>query len=236
MGININDRKAVFDIFCENEKGEKFIVEMQKTKQDFFKERTLYYSTFPIREQAEKGEWDFDLKAVFCVALIDFTFNDAFDKKEPNDVIYDIQLRDKSGKTFYNKLTFVYLEMPNFKKTEEQLVTRLDKWLYFIKNIESFESIPEVFKNEVVFLHALEKAELANFNEAQWYSYEASLKGYRDSINQLNTAKREGLREGLKEGKRQASFEMAKSLKDLGVSIDIIIHATKLTLEEIVRL
>jgi len=48
------DRKAIYDIYCENEKGEKFIVELQKAKQNYFKERTIYYSTFPIREQAEK--------------------------------------------------------------------------------------------------------------------------------------------------------------------------------------
>ncbi len=48
------DRKAIFDLYCENERGEKFIVELQKSKQNFFKDRVLYYSTFPIREQAEK--------------------------------------------------------------------------------------------------------------------------------------------------------------------------------------
>jgi len=224
LGININDRKAVFDIYCENDKGEKFIVEMQKVKQDFFKERTLYYATFPIREQAEKGAWDFNLKAVYCIALVDFTFNDSLEKKEPNDVIYDIQLRHRSGNSFYEKLTFVYLEMPNFKKTEADLVSRLDKWLYFIKNLESFQTIPEIFKNEVVFLHALEKAEIAKFDEAQMYSYEASMKSYRDALNQVSTARRE------------ERYQMAKNFKKLGVSYLIISQATGLTTEQIDKL
>ena len=162
QGVRINDRKAIFDIYCENEWGEKFIVEMQKIKQDFFKELTLYYATFPIREQAEKGEWDINLKAVYCIALIDFTFNDALEKKTPNEVVYDIRLRDEAGNTFYDKLQFIYLEMPNFKKTEAELETRLDKWLYFIKNLEGFQSIPEIFKHEVFFLDALQKAEFSN--------------------------------------------------------------------------
>ncbi|MET3047314.1 Rpn family recombination-promoting nuclease/putative transposase, partial [Flavobacterium covae] len=58
LGITDLDRKAIYDIYCQNEKGEKFIVELQKAKQNFFKERTIYYATFPIREQAEKGEWN----------------------------------------------------------------------------------------------------------------------------------------------------------------------------------
>src|SRR3989339_1777886 len=46
------ERKAIFDLYCENERGEKFIVELQKAKQNFFKDRSVYYSTFPIQEQA----------------------------------------------------------------------------------------------------------------------------------------------------------------------------------------
>ncbi|RYX85157.1 Rpn family recombination-promoting nuclease/putative transposase, partial [bacterium] len=67
LGQTDSDRKAIYDIYCENETGEKFIVELQKAKQNYFKERTVFYSTFPIREQAEKGEWNYNLKAVYCI-------------------------------------------------------------------------------------------------------------------------------------------------------------------------
>ena len=77
LGNTAPERKAVFDLYCENDKGEKFIVELQKTEQKFFKDRSLYYSTFPIQEQAEKGKkWDFKLKAVYLVAILDFEFDD----------------------------------------------------------------------------------------------------------------------------------------------------------------
>ena len=69
LGETDANRRAVYDIYCENEKGEKFIVELQKAKQNYFRERTLYYATFPIREQAEKGFWDFNMKAVYCIIL-----------------------------------------------------------------------------------------------------------------------------------------------------------------------
>ena len=75
LGETDANRRAVYDIYCENEKGEKFIVELQKAKQNYFRERTLYYATFPIREQAEKGFWDFNMKAVYCIGILDFTFD-----------------------------------------------------------------------------------------------------------------------------------------------------------------
>lgn len=77
------DRKAIFDVYCEGENGEKFIVEMQNAYQTYFKDRSLFYSTFPIREQAPKGkDWDFKLNHVYTVALLNFDMNeDAFEKE-----------------------------------------------------------------------------------------------------------------------------------------------------------
>jgi predicted transposase/invertase (TIGR01784 family) len=76
LGEGYRDRRAIFDVYCENEKGEKFIVEMQKAEQDYFKDRSIYYSTFPIHEQAPRGEWDFQLKAVYTVGILNFVFPD----------------------------------------------------------------------------------------------------------------------------------------------------------------
>ena len=235
LGQTDLDRKAIYDIYCENEKGEKFIVELQKAKQNYFKERTIYYSTFPIREQAEKGEWNYNLKAVFCVGILDFRFDDYETKSERSEVVHTIKLKNQYGKTFYDKLTFIYLEMPNFKQTESELTTRLDKWLYFIKHLEDFQTIPSIFSDEV-FSQAFEKAELAKFGQTELASYENSLKTYRDLKGVIDTAFDEGKNEGKIEGKIERDIEIAKSLKNLKVPIETIIQATGLTKEEIEKL
>lgn len=67
LGTQEYDRRAIFDVYCENEKGEKFLVEMQRGEQQFFKDRSLYYSSFPIREQGKRGPWDYELKAVYVM-------------------------------------------------------------------------------------------------------------------------------------------------------------------------
>ncbi len=227
LGQTDLDRKAIYDIYCENEKGEKFIVELQKAKQNYFKERTIFYSTFPIREQAEKGEWNYNLKAVYCIGILDFTFDDYETEPEKGEVVHTIKLKNQNGKIFYDKLTFIYLEMPNFKRKETELETRLDKWLYFIKNLEDFQTIPTIIADEV-FNQAFEKAELAKFGQKDLYDYEMNLKIYRDYKNTVNTA--------FDEGKLEGKLETAKSLKILGVPIVTIIEATRLTKEEIERL
>jgi predicted transposase/invertase (TIGR01784 family) len=235
LGQTDTDRKAIYDIFCENENGEKFIVELQKAKQNYFKERTIYYSTFPIREQAEKGEWNFNLKAVYCVGILDFTFDDYETEPEKSEVVHTIKLKNQNGKTFYDKLTYIYLEMPNFKKAEGDLITRLDKWLYFIKHLEDFQSIPTVFKDEV-FAHAFEKAEIAKFGQAELDSYEYSLKTYRDLKGVIDTAFDEGKLERKFEGRLEEKFKIAKALWESGVQKEIIIKTTGLPENEIDKL
>ena len=76
LGKTIIDRRAIFDIYCTTDSGEQFIVEIQKAKQNFFKDRSVYYSTFPIQEQAQTGDWDYQLAAVYTVGVLDFVFAD----------------------------------------------------------------------------------------------------------------------------------------------------------------
>jgi len=238
LGATEADRKAIFDLYCENEKGEKFIVELQKTKQNFFKDRTVYYSTFPIREQAKRADWDYELKAVYTIAILDFIFD--ADKAEPDKYRYDIKLTDiETNKVFYEKLTFIYLEMPKFNKSTDELETRFDKWLYVIRNLNRLDRIPEKLR-EQIFEKLFQTAEIARFTPEQVRSYEDSLKYYRDLKNSIDTARDEGKMEGKLEGKlegrMEGKMEVAKNLLSNGVSIGLIVKATGLTEAEIKKL
>ena len=231
LGQTEFDRKAIFDIYCENENGEKFIVELQKAKQNYFKERTIYYSTFPIQEQSEKGEWNYNLKAVYCIGILDFTFDDYENEPEKSEVVHTIKLKNQHGKTFYEKLTYIYLELPNFKLTEDLLTTRLDKWIYFIKHLEDFQTIPIIFRDEV-FSQAFEKAELAKYDVVELSRYQNSLKIYRDNKAVYETAIETAFDNGYKDGQKK----IAMKLKIMGVAIEVISASTVLSNAEIEQL
>ena len=222
LGKTELDRKAIFDLYCENEKGEKFIVEMQKSKQNFFKDRSVFYSTFPIQEQAEKSDWNYELQAVYTIGILDFIFES--DKKDLDKYRYDVKLQDiKTNKVFYDKLTFIYFEMPKFNKTIDQLETRFDKWLYVLKNLNKLDRLPDNLKEEV-FEKLFEVAEIARFTKEEYISYEDSLKYYRDLKNSLDTAKDE------------KAMEIALAMKISGEPFDKISRFTGLTIEQIERL
>ena len=229
-----NDRKAIYDIYCQGLNGEYFIVELQKLKQNFFKDRTLFYATFPIQEQAKKGDWDYRLEPVYCIGVLGFTFDN--NKVGSREVVHLVELKDQNNLVFCDKLSLIYLEIPNFNKTLEQLETRLDKWLYFIKNLEDLQSIPELLKDEV-FTNAFETAKLANLEPRERESYQQSLKILRDNYATLKTAVEEaeaiGQARGREEGKLEAKLEIAKNLKAAGLPLEQIKAATGLSVEEL---
>lgn len=245
------NRRAIFDLYCTNEKGEKFIVELQKTKQKFFKDRTLYYSTFPITQQAKTGSfWDFELKNVYTIAILDFVFDE--DKDNEEKYRYDVKLSDiETNKVFYDKLMFVYLEMPKFNKKIEELNSRFEKWLYVLKNLPKLDRIPDNLR-EKVFLKLFETAEIAKFNIKEYQAYEDSLKYYRDLKNSIDYAKelakeegkaegrkkgrKEGLKEGLEEGKKQNQILIAQQMLNDSMSIENIEKYTSLNKSEIEKL
>lgn len=239
------DRKAIFDLYCVGTNGERFIVEMQKAKQNYFKDRSVFYASFPIQEQAQRGDWNFKLTEIYTVGILDFVFTEDSDKKE---VRHEVKLKDQHNRVFYEKLTFIYLEMPHFTKTEAELETPYDKWLYVLKHLPYLEKRP-VALQEKIFTKLFEAAEIAKFSAAELAGYEASLKYYRDLKNVIDTAASEGhlagLQEGLKQGieqgieqgREQGVIESKKAIARSALAenmpVEIIMRLTGLTPEEI---
>ncbi len=226
LGRNQFDRRAIFDIHCTNEDGEYFIVELQKAKQNYFKDRSVYYSTFPIQQQAEKGDWNFKLKAVYTIGILDFIFDE---DKTDNDVFHhEVKMVNiKTKKIFYDKLTYIYLEMPKFNKSEDELETHFEKWLFVLKNLHNLTDRPAKLQ-EKIFSQLFEQAEIAQFDESEYDNYEESLKVYRDLKNVEETA--------FDDGKIEGKIETATNFKNLGTPIDVIAKATGLSHTEIEKL
>ena len=228
LGNSEADRKAIFDLYCIGENGERFIVEMQKAKQNFFKDRSVYYSSFPIQEQAKKGDWNYQLAAVYMVGILDFTFSA---DEAAQEVRHEVQLKDQKCRVFYDKLTYIYLEMPNFSKAEGDLQTNFDKWIYVLQQLPYLQNRPQALQDRI-FQKLFEAAEIAKFTPDEKNKYEESLKYYRDLKNVVDTSYNEGKAEGKVEGK----LEIALQMKLKGMNSNLISEITGLSIDEIEKL
>jgi predicted transposase/invertase (TIGR01784 family) len=227
------ERKAIFDIYCTGQNGEHFIVEMQKAKQDYFKDRSVFYASFPIQEQAQKGNWNFKLSEIYTVGILDFVFSEDKDKKI---VRHEVKLKDQNCKVFYDKLTFIYLEMPNFLKTEEELETTYDKWLYVLKHLPELEKRPKKLQ-EKIFDKLFKAAEIAKFTKEEMRAYEDSLKIYRDLQNVIDTARTESREEGRMEGRIEEKTEGIINALKMGMfNVEVIAQLFRESIENVLKI
>ena len=244
LGPYYGDRNSVFDVYCVTEDGNHFIVEMQRSDQPYFKDRTVYYASASIVQQAPKGEhWNYKLDDVCVVGILNFVFPN---KEYPGDsYIHKVMLKDTDDNhEVYEKLAFYYVEMPKFKKTEEELVTMQDKWLFVLKNICSLLSQPKELQDRV-FTKFFEEARIGMFTKEERFAYMVSQKHYWDNHNTIAYAYekgekagkeagiKEGMELGLAEGKAQVKLELARKLLSLGISQETVLEATGLSAEEL---
>jgi predicted transposase/invertase (TIGR01784 family) len=231
MGDTAKDRRAVYDIYCTTQTGVFFIVEMQKAFQAYFKDRTIFYTTFPIRAQAKKGKWDYQLSMVYCVAILSFEFaqEELLTTEEEifeDDYLHEVELKDQHNRPFYRKLKYLFIEMPRFEKTEAELTTRFEKWIYFLKNLEDFNEIPTIL-NEPIFQEAFEVARVANFDKKELNEYHESYKNYNDLNNVIDSAVDKKTKETISRLLKRNKLTIEEIAEDNDVSIETVLAIQK---------
>ena len=225
LGTSVDDRSCIYDIYCENENGERFIVEIQNRGHRNFKERAIYYLSRAIANHGQKGpSWMFDLKAVYGVFFMNFHL----DGRRQARFRTDIDLRDmKTNEPFSDKMRFIFLDLPAFTKDEERCETDFERWIYVLKNMEILQRMP--FKARKSVFEELEKiADISALSKEDQEKYEEIIKVYRDNLVTEQWAIEKGHKEGI--------LLTARNMKNKGYSSEDIAQITGLTLEEIYKL
>ena len=233
LGNSYGDRRAIFDVYCENEKGETFIVEMQKAEQQFFKDRSVFYSTFPIQNQGKKGIWDFKLKGVYTVGILDFVFPD---NEYPKDSLrHEVKLVDVDDKhVFYDKLTFLYLEMPKFTKKEEEL-KQAEIARYTPEERQDYEDSLKVYRD---MKNVLDTAELKGMKKGMEQGMKKGMEqGMKKGMEQgMKKGMEQGMEKGIEQGASDERKKNAKAMKTLGLPLEAIAKVTGMPIDDIEKL
>jgi predicted transposase/invertase (TIGR01784 family) len=196
LGFSQYDRKAVYDLYCITGKDEHVIVEIQSASQVYFKDRTLLYVSRLINAQSEKGkDWNFELPKVYSINILDFTFEEALlplgievKRTDENKFVSKVQLVDCDTKElFYDKLTFVYIELPCFTKELKDLKTFFEQWIFIIKHLHELNDLPENFRKDEVFEKLFEIAKIARMTKNEVNNYLKDLNNMNIVRNEIRT-------------------------------------------------
>ncbi len=208
-GPRPKSRKTIFDLTCTGSDGEQFIIEVQRIRQQFFKDRAVYYTSRLIHDQAPQGgHWDYSLKEVYFIGLMDFALEDS----APEEYLHRVHLTyENSGEPFYKKLGFTFIEIPKFTKTEQQLSTGMDKWLFVLKNLSRLRKIPVILDSRI-FGQLFKIAAVSNLTKEEYMKYEKDLMASWDEYAIKQTLLKEGMEKGLERGIEKGKAEVVKNL------------------------
>ena len=242
LGTSVDDRSCIYDIYCENENGERFIVEIQNRGHRNFKERAIYYLSRAIANQGQKGpSWMFDLKAVYGVFFMNFHL----DGRRQARFRTDVSLRNmRTNEPFSDKMRFIFLDLPAFTKDEETCETDFERWIYVLKNMEILQRMP--FKARKSVFEELEKiADISALSKEDQEKYEHIIKIYRDNLVTEQWAieqgfkkghekgHEKGLQEGIQIGREEGLLDAARGMKAKGYPVEDIVQITGLSPKEI---
>ena len=237
LGTTADDRSCIYDIYCENENGERFIVEIQNRGHRNFKERAIYYLSRAIANQGQKGpSWMFDLKAVYGVFFMNFHL----DRRREARFRTDVSLRDmRTNEPFSDKMRFIFLDLPAFTKDEETCETDFERWIYVLKNMEILQRMP--FKARKSVFEELEKiADISALSKEDQEKYEHIIKVYRDNLVTEQWAIEQGFKKGHEKGIEKGieieRLKNARGMKAAGIAPELIAQITGLSPEEIQEL
>jgi len=229
----LRDKKKenYLDILCTDQVDNTYIIEVQVERVKTFDKRITYYATKTYALQLGAAQSYYKLKPVIAIAVLGFTL---FPKKKAYKSIHNL-LDIKTHEHDLEELTFAFIELPKFEKTENELVTNEDKWLYFLKNIDEQNHVPAPL-NKGEFEEACHAIERMTWTEAEINAYDYSIIKTTDVQGGLELAFEDGEKKGETKGKREKAIEIATKMLGAGIDIATIAQTTGLTIEEIKKL
>jgi predicted transposase/invertase (TIGR01784 family) len=184
-GADRDQGTIIFDLLCTTDKGERILIEVQKSKQENFFQRALFYGSRLISSQIPVGkrqEWGYRFTGVYVIAILDsFILPQALSAH----YLHHICLRDRDGGNFvYDDFGLLFIELLKFDKQEQELETDLEKWLYVLKHISTLDKLPLVLCKSV-FERLFDIAAYVNLSEKEKTMYDISLKHQWDKEGAL---------------------------------------------------
>lgn len=221
-------RESVVDVLVRDQRGTKYIVEMQVAKVEGFEKRAQYYAAKTYCAHFGKGKKYYDLKKVIFLAITDYIVFPKKSRYKSDHVILDNQSYEHDLKDF----SFTFVELPKFTKTLKKLKSIEDKWYYFLKHADESNDIDEILADHPEIKEAYSVLDRFHWTEEELQYYEKLIMNEADMHGTLEAAKKEGI----EQGKKEKSKEIARALLAQGLAPRQISKVTGLSMEEIASL
>ncbi len=209
LGERDTERTAIYDLSCVTSTGVRFIIEIQRYRDLQIRLRLLWYGARLFSRAARRGTAPgFEAIEVIVIAILEFA------ETPETPYVYSVDLQTDFGTRWTNGLLFRIVNLANFDKSDEELVSPLDRWLYLIKNLHTMTEVPTALQREE-FTGFISKAEYLGLSEYEQDVYDAAWikrvkrKSEDDTLRQIAEEEAER-REARGEARGEASGDLKR--------------------------
>jgi predicted transposase/invertase (TIGR01784 family) len=221
------EKSSIIDVRATDQKGQRFVVEMQVADKKGFNERVQYYTARDFSMQIDKGEDYTKLRPVYFVGILNFS-----NSKGLSYVSKHLTIEEETGDNVLDGIKYAFIQLTKFKKKESELITPTDKWTYFIKNAESLKVIPS-FVDEEGLLTAFQEADKHNWKKEELIAYDNASIRIQDARGEKELAHEQGVEQGIEQGENKKEIEAVLGFYENGVPIEIISKSLKISKERV---
>ena len=226
-------RTAIFDLHCEDNAGELIEIEVQIREMDNFLKRLAFYASELVANQAEPGDWDYDVKPTYVIALAQYRIFENDERIVHRATTLDLETGEQIMDT-YNYTIVELSKVPFFIGNDN-----LSKWLFFFRYLDKLRELPEELSDKK-FKQLTESSKVSRFSKEEFEAYQKMhhdqwdhnvlRRGFfKEFADDINAEIAKNVAKGISDTKR----EFAKKMKARNRPIEEIVEDTGLTEEEI---
>jgi len=174
------------------------IIEMQLLYVGAFEKRVVDNLAKTYGNQLESGARYSQLKPVIALTITDFIMF-----KNSPEVISKFSFKEDRALFDYphQEMKMVFVELPKFNKTLEEIDHLAEKWIYFLKETPNLQVIPPKMAEVPELDKALKIANRANVSLTELEEMQKREMWIEDRRGEITFAKEQGLAQGLAEGR-----------------------------------
>ncbi len=183
------EKSSIIDVRATDQKGRRFIIEMQVANKKGFKQRAQFYTAKDYSMQIEIGDDYPKLKPTYLIGILNFGIG--FGK---NYLAKHYNIEEETGINVLDDIQYRFIQLPKLKKKRDELVNMIDKWTYFIKHAGKLEVIPSGMEDEGL-ITAYREAEKYSWKKEELLAYDLAFVREQDEKGSIEFAREEGREE-----------------------------------------
>jgi len=191
-------KHSFLDVKCTDHREVHYVVEMQVEYVKGLIKRIVYNSSKAYVNQIERGIDYPKLNQVISINILDFTM---FEHPDIGYLSHHLVRESSTNQCFLEEISYYFIELPKFTKTEDELTNNLERWVFFLKNAGKLDYIPKSLQVEV-FKKAFDIANRSNLSREEWEFYDRSLVFIQDQRGAAEAALEKGEKIGREKGEK----------------------------------